>query len=199
MAKSNHEHPPLVLASSSPTRRTVLEKLRIPFQVVAPHTDETPLPKEKPEALVQRLATDKARSVASSCSSHLIIGCDQVAVIGDDIHGKPRNREHAIVQLQTASGQSILLQTGIMLLNSESGNEQLDVVNYRVEFRKLTQSMIENYIDADQPYDCGGSLRSESLGIALLKKFDGDDPNALLGLPLIRLLDMLANEGVYPL
>ena len=192
-------HVPLVLASSSPTRRTVLEKIRIPFEVVKPSTDETPIPNENPITLVRRLATEKARDVAQTRSNHLIIACDQVAVVNGVIVGKPTSRDDAIRQLEAASGQSVPLHTGLMLLNSNSGSEQFDVVDYRVKFRNLSRDMIERYIDLDEPYDCGGSLRSESLGIALLKQFDGDDPNALLGLPLIRLIDMLAREGVRPL
>ncbi len=190
---------PIILGSSSPTRRIVLEKLRIPFRVVKPSTDETPLPGEAPASLALRLAIEKANDVALTNPEHLIIASDQVAVVRGEMVGKPKDREDAIRQLTAASGQSIILHTGLVLLNSETGMEQAQVVDYRVEFRELTRKAIERYIDLDQPYDCGGSLRSESLGIALLKRFDGDDPNALLGLPLIRLVDMLAREGVHPL
>lgn len=190
---------PLVLASSSPTRRIVLEKLRIAFEVANPAIDESPMPEERPKQLVRRLAREKARAVANRYPRHLIIGCDQVAVTDGTVVGKPRDRNDAIRQLRQASGKSVALHTGLVLLNSRSGAEQIDVIDYRVEFRALSDAMIERYIDLDEPYDCGGSLRSEGLGIALLSKFDGDDPNALLGLPLIRLIDMLANEGVHPL
>ena len=191
--------PRLVLASASQARKSVLTKLKIPFEKFAPSIDESAISGETPTQLVERLSLAKARKVSQRYSSHLIIGSDQIAVVAGQMVGKPQNREDAIGQLTAASGETVTLFTGIALLNSETGNTQLDVLPYRVVFRELNQSMIENYIDRDQPFDCGGSLRSEGLGIALLKEFDGSDPNILLGLPLIRLIDMLANEGFHPL
>ena len=191
--------PRLVLASASQARKSVLTKLKIPFETFAPSIDESVLSGESPTQLVERLSLAKARKVSQRYPSHLIIGSDQIAVVAGQMVGKPQNREDAIGQLTAASGETVTLFTGIALLNSKSGNTQLDVLPYRVVFRELTQSMIENYIDTDQPFDCSGSLRSEGLGIALLKEFDGSDSNILLGLPLIRLIDMLANENFYPL
>ena len=191
--------PKLVLASASQARKSVLTKLKIPFETFAPSIDESVLSGESPTQLVERLSLAKARKVSQRYPSHLIIGSDQIAVVAGQMVGKPQNREDAIGQLTAASGETVTLFTGIALLNSKSGNTQLDVLPYRVVFRELSQSMIENYIDTDQPFDCSGSLRSEGLGIALLKEFDGSDSNILLGLPLIRLIDMLANENFYPL
>lgn len=196
---SIQSQPPLILASSSTIRKRVLAKIGIEFTAISPNIDESPLPEEAPEALVQRLSEEKARKVAHQYSNHLVIGSDQVAVVNDEIVGKPSNRAQAIKQLEAASGRTVSLYTGVALLNSGTGRIQVDVLPYRVQFRKLTRAVIENYIDRDQPYDCGGSLRSEGLGIALLSKFEGEDPNILLGLPLIRLIDMLTEESVFPL
>ena len=196
---STDASPRLVLASASQARKSVLIKLKIPFEMFAPSIDESAVSGETPTQLVERLSLAKARNVSQRYPSHLIIGSDQIAVVAGQMVGKPQNREDAIGQLTAASGETVTLFTGIALLNSESGNTQLDVLPYHVVFREMNQSMIENYIDTDQPFDCGGSLRSEGLGIALLKELDGSDPNILLGLPLIRLIDMLANEGFHPL
>ena len=196
---SIQSQPPLILASSSLIRNRVLTKIGIEFTAISPNIDESPLPEEAPEALVQRLSEEKARKVAHQYSNHLVIGSDQVAVVNNEIVGKPSNRAQAIKQLEAASGRTVSLYTGVALLNSGTGRIQVDVLPYRVQFRELTRAVIENYIDKDQPYDCGGSLRSEGLGIALLSKFEGEDPNILLGLPLIRLIDMLAAESVFPL
>ena len=196
---SIQSQPPLVLASSSLIRKRVLAKIGIEFTAISPNIDESQWPEEAPEALVQRLSEEKARKVARQFSNHLVIGSDQVAVVNNEIVGKPSNRAQAIKQLEAASGRTVSLYTGVALLNSGTGRIQVDVLPYRVQFRKLTRAVIENYIDRDQPYDCGGSLRSEGLGIALLSKFEGEDPNILLGLPLIRLIDMLAEESVFPL
>lgn len=189
----------LVLASASGARHSVLSKLKIDFETLAPLIDETPLPEESPSDLVRRLSWQKAKSVSDRFDRHLIIGSDQVAVVEGRITGKPVDRDDAICQLKRASGRNVRLYTGVALFNSESNHLQVDVLPYRVRFRKLTNSMILNYIDSDQPFDCGGSLRSEGLGVALLEEFDGSDPNILLGLPLIRLIDMLAVENVHPI
>ncbi len=187
--------PRLVLASSSQARRKVLDKLKVNYDIFIPQIDERQLPDEPPTGLVERLAVAKASKATSIYANHLIIGSDQTAVVAGKCLGKPINRDHAIQQLEMMSDREVVLLTGLALINTVAGTVQKDVIPYRVTFRKLTRYLIEKYIDEDQPYDCGGSLRSEGLGIVLLKRFDGADPNALLGLPLIRLLDMLAQEG----
>lgn len=191
--------PKLILASTSPYRRTLLEKLGLPFTTVAPDVDERPLEHESPQALVERLAITKASAVAAKHPDTLVIGSDQVAVHGHEIVGKPRDHADAIAQLQAASGKSITLYTGLALVNSASGSVRSEVVPYRVVFRTLTLAEIESYLEKDRPYDCAGSVKSESLGIALLERFEGEDPNTLIGLPLIRLLAMLREEGLSPL
>ena len=185
----------LVLASSSQTRKLVLEKLQVPFAIAIPNVDETPNSDDTPEELVSRLAIEKIQAIASKFNNHLIIGSDQVAVVSDNIVGKPKDKQDAIKQLSSMSGKAVNLYTSVALMNTASQSLQCDVLSYQVEFRNLTSSMINSYLEKDQPYDCGGSLRSEGLGIALLKKFEGTDPNILLGLPLIRLIDMLAEEN----
>ncbi len=187
----------LILASASRTRKQILAKLGVPFQSMAPDIDESPLDRESPVELVERLSIAKTRKASQFYPKHLIIGSDQVALLDGEIIGKPRNREHAVQQLQSSSGKSVLLYSGVALLNSASGSLQADVLPYRVQMRELTEAMIQHYIDRDQPFDCCGSLRSEGLGIALLQKFDGSDPNILLGLPLIRLIDMLKKENFH--
>ncbi len=192
----NSHNTQIVLASSSEARRKVLEKLEIPFKVFKPSVDESPKSGESPQQLVKRLSVEKACAATDRYPNHLVIGSDQVAVVDEQILGKPANRECAVSQLELMSRKEVVLLTGLALINTGTGKVQSDIIPYRVEFRNLTRTMIENYIDKDEPYDCGGSLRSEGLGIVLLKRFDGTDPNALLGLPLIRLIDMLASEGV---
>lgn len=184
----------LVLASGSETRKKVLSKLDVPFESVSPDIDESPFDGESPIQLVERLSIEKAKKVAACYSDHLIIGSDQVALLDGVIMGKPTSREHAIQQLSNASGKAVTLYSGLALLNTQSGNIQSDVLPYRVYMRELTHSIIERYVDQDQPYNCCGSLKSEGLGIALLNKIEGVDPNILLGLPLIRLIDMLEME-----
>jgi septum formation protein len=189
--------PTVILASSSPYRRDLLARLRLPFEAIAPHVDEAPQAGEAPRALVERLAVAKARAVAAHRPNALIIGSDQVAVHGDVIVGKPRDHADALHQLRAASGRSVTLYTGLALLNAVTRRVQSEVVPYAVKFRELTDAQIENYLRAEGPYNCAGSVKSEGLGIALLERFEGDDPNALIGLPLIRLVRMLENEGVF--
>ena len=189
----------IILASSSRYRQELLSKLGLPFTTCAPNIDETAHPGETPEALVQRLAIAKARAVLPTRQRALIIGSDQVAVINGAIVGKPRTHDNAAKQLRAASGQTVTLFTGLALLNSESGRVQSEVVQFRVVMRELSDSQIENYLRKEQPYDCAGSVKSERLGIALLERFEGDDPNALVGLPLIRLVRMLEAEGANPI
>lgn len=187
---------PIVLASSSPFRRSLLARLGLPFESIAPEVDETPEPGEAPRALVQRLAVAKARAGARRHPGALIIGSDQVAVHDGAITGKPRNHAEAVAQLRAASGNTVTLYTGLALLNAATGNLQIEVVPFGVRFRSLTDAQIENYLRKEQPYDCAGAVKSEGLGIALLERFEGEDPNALIGLPLIRLVRMLEREGV---
>ena len=189
----------LILASTSPYRRMLLERLQIPFDTVSPEVDETPLPDETPQQLVQRLAIAKAQAVADDNTNALVIGSDQVAVHDNTVVGKPRDHEHAVEQLRQASGNSVMLYTGLALINSDSGHIQSEVVPFGVVFRTLTDEQIENYLRKEQPYDCAGAVKSEGLGIALLERFEGEDPNTLIGLPLIRLVRMLENENVNPL
>lgn len=186
----------LILASSSPYRRELLERLQVPFDVVSPEVDETPLENEGPQALVERLSILKAQTVAGEEKGALVIGSDQVAVHGNRIVGKPRDHDHAVEQLREASGKTIILYTGLALVNSDSGNIQSEVVPYSVVFRELSDEQIESYLKKEKPYKCAGSVKSEGLGITLLERFEGDDPNTLIGLPLIRLNRMLEKEGI---
>ncbi len=186
----------IVLASTSPFRKTILEKLDLPFETLSPQTDEIRLADEPPEKLVRRLALAKAQAVADICADALIIGSDQVAVIEGEILGKPGTHEKAVKQLQRASGKTVSFFTGLCLLNAISGNYQLEVVPFDVVFRTLTDTQIENYLKKEKPYNCAGSFKSEALGICLFEKLQGDDPNTLMGLPLIRLVRMLEQEGV---
>ncbi len=188
--------PRLILASSSPYRRELLERLMIPFEVIAPEVDESPRVGESPQQLVRRLAIAKAQAIVDRQGDALVIGSDQVAVHDGAIVGKPRDHSHAAAQLRAASGQVITLYTGLALINGRTGMVQSDVVPYAVQFRTITDDQIENYLRKEQPYGCSGSLRADGLGIVLLERFDGDDPNALIGLPLIRLVRMLEQEGV---
>ncbi len=187
---------PLVLGSTSPFRRQLLERLGVPFTVASPEVDESALPGESPEALVARLAELKARAVAARHPGALVIGSDQVAVNGGEILGKPGGHERATAQLQAASGKRVTFLTGLCLLNGETGRAQVEVVPFHVHFRALTQAQIDSYLRREEPYNCAGSFKSEGLGIALFERLEGDDPSALIGLPLIRLVKMLENEGL---
>lgn len=186
---------PVVLASTSPYRKELLQRTGIDFKTIAPDVDESCLPGETPENLVKRLAEAKARVIGKTCQA-LIIGSDQVAVSGDEILGKPGTHENAVVQLRKLSGKLVTFQTGLCLLNSTSNEMQVDSIPFRVQFRKLDEQQIERYLRADQPYNCAGSFKSEGLGITLFERMDGDDPTALIGLPLIRLTSMLMQAGV---
>jgi MAF protein len=187
---------PLVLASTSPFRRELLARLGIPFRTASPAVDESRLPDEAPEALVMRLAEAKARAVAGEYPDTLIVGSDQVACIDGDVLGKPGSRERAIAQLVQASGRTLTFYTGLCLLDAESGRTQVLCEPFRVHFRALTRARIEGYVDRERPFNCAGSFKSEGLGIALFERLEGDDPSALVGLPLIRLVAMLEAEGV---
>lgn len=186
----------LVLASTSPYRRELLGRLGLPFASARPATDETPLASEAPEALVRRLAEAKARSVAADHPAALVIGSDQVAVLDGQVLGKPGTPAAAQQQLQRASGRSVLFLTGLCLLNAGCDRAWVVVEPFTVHFRALTAAQIARYLAAEQPYDCAGSFKSEGLGIALFERLEGDDPNSLIGLPLIRLVALLGEAGV---
>ena len=186
----------LILASSSPYRRELLERLQIPFEVMAPEVDETPHPGETPEKLVKRLAIEKAQKIAGQKPGAMVIGSDQVAIYDGRIVGKPHSHDKAVEQLRSASGKTVTLYTALALVNADTQRLQCEVIPYRVTFRPLTEAQIKTYLHKEQPYSCAGSVKSEGLGIALLEKFEGDDPNTLIGLPLIRLVRMLENEGI---
>lgn len=191
----NSNPPPnLVLASTSPFRKVLLAKLNIPFTTTAPNIDEEPLGNETAQQLVSRLAQEKAKAVASTHPNALIIGSDQVATIEGQIVGKPGSKSKAIEQLMRASGKRITFYTGLCLYNSYTQKSQLCCEPFHVHFRTLEQPQIERYLDIEQPYNCAGSFKSEGLGIVLFSQLEGNDPNTLIGLPLIRLIDMLANE-----
>ena len=186
----------LALASTSPFRRELLARLGLPFETASPDVDEMHQPGESAQGLVLRLAEAKARAVATRYPDALIIGSDQVASIGGQLLGKPGDRAHAIAQLELASGRTALFRTGLCLLDAASGRAQVHCEPFKVHFRQLTRGQITDYVDREQPLNCAGSFKSEGLGIALFERLEGADPNALIGLPLIRLIDMLANEGV---
>ncbi|MDJ0805506.1 MAG: nucleoside triphosphate pyrophosphatase [Gammaproteobacteria bacterium] len=190
---------PIVLASTSPFRRELLQRLGLDFTVAAPNIDESAKPEEQPDQLVRRLAQLKAKAVATSHQHALIIGSDQVATINGKILGKPGDHQKAIEQLTLASGQKATFFTGLCLFNSATGNTQVCCELFDVYFRCLDPLDIENYLQREKPYNCAGSFKSEGLGITLFSKMAGDDPNTLIGLPLMRLVDMLRSEGVNPL
>jgi len=187
---------PLVLASSSAYRRELLSRLLLPFEALSPHLDESPLPGETPLATCERLAQEKARKIAQTHPRALIIGSDQIALLHGQLVGKPGNHANAVRQLQQASGQEMTFHTALCLLNAETGRLQQDRVVVTVQYRTLSTDQIERYLAADQPYDCAGSGRIETLGITLVAWVKSDDPTALIGLPLISLTNMLHNEGV---
>ncbi|MEL7365620.1 MAG: nucleoside triphosphate pyrophosphatase [Pseudomonadota bacterium] len=184
----------LVLASTSPYRRQLLNKLAVEFVTASPEFDETPLENESPIELVKRLAKGKAQSCRLTKPS-LVIGSDQVCVINGKIIGKPHTREKAIEQLTQQSGQSIQFYTGLALYNSHTNQTEVKVDTFSVHFRKLSAEQIAKYVDKEQPFFCAGSFKSEGLGIALFERLEGKDPNTLVGLPLIDLIDMLEAQG----
>lgn len=191
--------PQLILASTSPWRRALLEKLAIPFECAAPEVDETPLPGETPRHLVSRLAQEKAQSLAHRYLSHLIIGSDQICVLDGEITGKPLTEEKARQQLTKASGNIVTFYTGLALYNSANGHLQTEVEPFDVHFRHLSEVEIEDYVRKERPLHCAGSFKSEGLGIALFERLEGRDPNTLVGLPLIALCQMLRREEMNPL
>ncbi len=190
----------LVLASASRYRKALLDQLRLRYRVCPPDIDESSLPEERPKQLATRLARQKARAVVARYPDGLIIGSDQVATIdGRSAFSKPLHHEGATAQLAAMSGRTVLFHTAVCVLNARSGRERFALIPTEVRFRTLSAATIERYLLADRPYDCAGSARIEGLGIALVEHVRSDDPSALLGLPLIALLDLLAAEGVSPL
>jgi septum formation protein len=189
--------PPLILASTSRYRRELLQRLRLPFEVVAPEVDETPQPGEAPGALALRLALAKARAVHRQRPDAVVIGSDQVADLDGEPIGKPHTHERAVQQLGRLSGRSVVFQTGVAV--AAPGLEQALLAPVLVRFRALSAAEIEHYLRTEQPYDCAGSAKSETLGIALLEAIDSDDPTALVGLPLIRTCALLRAAGIDPL
>ena len=188
--------PRLVLASTSPYRRELLGRLQLPFETAAPEVDEIAHPGEAPAATAERLALEKARAVTARFPAALIIGSDQVAFEGGKTYGKPGTRQNAMFQLQSMRGKTVVFHTGLCLLNAASGNVQVCGVPTAVRFREFSDAEIERYLDKEDALNCAGSAKSEGLGIALLESLRGDDPNALVGLPLIALCRMLRAEGI---
>lgn len=190
---------PLILASTSRYRRELLERLRLPFDVRSPGVDESALPGEAPAALAVRLALAKAEAVADEIPQAVVIGSDQVAELDGQAIGKPLTHERALQQLRWMSGRAVTFHTAVAVVRRERGYAKTLLAPVRVQFRPLTEAEIEAYLRADEPYDCAGSARSESLGIALLSAIESDDPTALVGLPLIRTCALLREAGVDPL
>jgi septum formation protein len=188
---------PLILASSSIYRRELLTHLQIPFTCISPEVDETPLADEAPEETALRLAQVKARKIGYDHLDALVIGCDQVATLDGIQLGKPLNHDNATKQLRMMRGREVTFHSALCLYNAATKSMQAEVVPYVVQFRDLTDAQIENYLVKEQPYHCAGSAKSEGLGIAIIERMIGEDPNALIGLPLIKLVSMLKNEGVY--
>lgn len=186
----------LVLGSTSPFRSDLLAKLGIPFVTDAPQIDEAIREGESPEQLVARLAEAKARDVGTRHSSALVIGSDQVACVDGQILGKPGNRENAIEQLSAAAGRTVTFHTSLCLLNTARDKALTIVEPYLVHFRSLDRDQIERYVDQEAPFNCAGSFKSEGYGITLFTRLEGRDPNTLVGLPLIRLVEMLDKEGI---
>lgn len=194
--KQQKKIPQLILGSSSIYRQEQLERLQIPFKTANPSIDEKPLENELPEVTAFRLAEAKARAVAITYTDALIISADQVAVLENIQLGKPLIHENAVKQLRFMRGKEVVFYSALSLFNSRTNHIQTRVIPFYVKFRALSDQQIENYLNKEKPYHCAGSAKSEGLGIVLIERMAGDDPNALIGLPLIALVDMLANEGV---
>ncbi len=187
---------PIILASSSPFRREVLSKIIEKFDIYSPEIDETRLQDENIEVYVKRLAVEKAKAVAIKHDSGLIIGSDQSAVVDNNIIGKPKNHEDAVTQLLNSSGKTVTFYTSICLFDACDNSYKVDIDKFHVSFRQLSREQIENYLSIEKPYNCAGSFKSEGLGIALFSKMEGTDPNSLIGLPLIKLIDMFNSKGI---
>ena len=188
--------PQIVLASTSKYRCELLSRLGLPFEVASPGVDEIPLPNEAPQNTARRLAEAKARAVAARFPQAILIGSDQVAVLDGMTLGKPGNHANAVRQLKAVRGKEVVFHTALCLCNAASGRAETRVVPYYVRFREYSDTQIERYLLREQPYDCAGSARCEGLGIVLIAQMRGNDPNALIGLPLIALTEMLAAQGV---
>jgi septum formation protein len=193
------DRPPLILGSTSRYRRELLERLRVPFDVVPPSVDETPFAQETPAALASRLAREKARAVASAHPRAVVIGADQVADLDGEPIGKPGDHAGAVAQLQRLRGRQVVFQTALSVIHAAAGFERAALAPVIVRFRALSDDEIERYLRLEQPYDCAGSAKSEALGIALLESIESDDPTALVGLPLIRTARLLREAGLDPL
>lgn len=191
--------PSLILASSSRYRRELLQRLRLPFESISPDLDESPLPGEAPADLARRLALAKAQAVASIHPDAVVIGSDQVADLDGQAIGKPGTHERATAQLRQMSGRRVVFQTAVAVVRRDTGYQRCELAAVAVEFRALADEQIERYLRLEQPYDCAGSAKCETLGIALLAAIHSDDPTALVGLPLIRTSMMLREAGIDPL
>ena len=187
---------PLVLASTSPYRAQLLEKLGLPFDTASPQVDEQRHDHESPVELVRRLAEAKARAVQDRFPAALIIGSDQVACVDGEILGKPGGEEQAVAQLLRMRGKRVTFHTGLCLFNSAEDRVLVSCEDYHVHFRELNKHQVRRYVAREQPFDCAGSFKSEGYGITLFSRLEGDDPNSLVGLPLIRLVEMLGVEGI---
>ena len=187
----------IVLGSSSPFRKQLLKQLIPDFDTCSPDIDETPHSNETPRQLVTRLALEKARAVAKQYPHALIISSDQISLLNGEINGKPGNFENAFKQLEASSGNSVTFLTSLCLYNGEADEYTVDVDTFVVHFRDLSSDAITRYLEKETPYNCAGSFKSEGLGIALFKKLEGDDPNSLIGLPLIKLVAMLKQNGIH--
>lgn len=196
MAISPNPTLPLVLASSSKYRRMLLDRLCIPYLHCSPEVDETPAPQEPPEQLSRRLSQTKAKAVTATYPHHLIIGSDQVACLGGQQLGKPGTMENAVKQLQRCSGKAVMFYTSVALLNTESGALSVATDLTEVLFRTLTMAEISRYLEKERPFNCAGSFKYEGLGICLFREIKSLDPTALMGLPLIKLVSLLKNEGI---
>jgi septum formation protein len=196
MSEASSPDRPLVLGSTSPYRRELLSRLQLPFETAVPEVDETPGANEPPLELARRLALAKARAVAAQFPDAVVIGSDQVADLGGQPLGKPGTHERAVAQLRLMRGQTVVFHTAVAVVCAATRFEQLEVAPVRVTFRDLSDDEIEAYLQAERPYDCAGSARSEGLGVALLDTIESDDPTALVGLPLIRTCRMIRAAGV---
>ncbi len=188
---------PIILASSSSYRQQLLQRLKLDFHAVSPNIDESPLANETPEQLTARLAVNKAKALAKQYPNHLIIGSDEVACLENNILGKPHHFEQAFKQLKMASGKVVTFYTGLALFNSKTDSLQVDTIPFHVHFRELSDSAITRYLEIEQPFDCAGSIKAEGLGICFFKAMEGSDITSLMGLPLIRLVDMLQKEQYF--
>lgn len=195
-AQSAMTAPRLILASTSPYRRELLGKLGLAFEAIAPDIPETPRADETPAALATRLAAEKARAVAGRLDGGLVIGSDQVAVLDGRLLGKPLDRDHTFQQLRRSAGRSVVFHTAVCVVDAATGEAKADLDRCTVVFRPLTDAQIERYVERERPFDCAGGFKAEGLGIALFERIEGEDPNALVGLPLIRLTRLLEAFGV---